>query len=116
MTVEDMAGKETPLERPRLAEIGRKMFLASMGAVAFFQEEAEVFIQKLIEKGEITEKDGTYIMKDFRERRKKKAEEELDKRISLLMERMNVPTKTDIETLGEKIAALTEKVDKIKKK
>jgi polyhydroxyalkanoate synthesis regulator phasin len=112
MTVENMAAEEQPTERPPLAELARKMLLASIGAVALVQEEAEVFIHKLIEKGEITEKDGVGILKDFREKRKKKAEEELDKRISSLIERMNVPTKSDINALSEKIAELAEKLDK----
>ena len=115
MTVEDTVENGKTLERPPLAELARKMLLASIGAVALLQEEAEAFVQKLIERGEITEKDGSTLMKDFREKRRKKAEEELDKRIGSLIDRMNVPTKSDIETLSEKIASLAEKVDQLKK-
>jgi len=111
MAVEDTMAEEQHLERPPLAELARKVLLASIGAVALVQEEAESFINKLIEKGEITEKDGASILKDFREKRKKKAEEELDKRISSLIERMNIPTKSDIEILSEKISELANQLD-----
>ncbi len=115
MTVENMVHKDQTAERPTLAEIARKMMLASIGAVALLQEEAEVFIQKLIEKGELTEKDGSAFMQEFREKRKKRVEEELDKRISTVITRMNVPTKTDIQTLTEKITEIAQKVDELKK-
>ena len=115
MTVENMSAEEQPLERPPLAELARKVLLASIGAVALAQEEAEGFIQKLIEKGEIAEKDGVVILKDFRENRKRKAEEELDKRISSLIDRMNIPTKSDVEALTQKISEISQKLDELKK-
>ena len=112
MTVENTATQDQPSERPPLAELARKVLLASIGAVALVQEEAEVFIHKLIEKGEISEKEGSGILKDFREKRKKKAEEELDKRISSLVNRMNIPTKSDFDALSEKISELAAKLER----
>lgn len=112
MTVENTASSDQTSERPPLAELARKILLASVGAVALVQEEAETFIHKLIEKGEISEKEGIGILKDFREKRKKKAEEELDKRISALVNRMNIPTKSDFDALNEKISELAEKLKK----
>jgi polyhydroxyalkanoate synthesis regulator phasin len=52
------------------------------------------------------------------EKRKKsteKAEDEFTKRVEDILDRMSVPTKADIEALGEKITALTKKVDDLKK-
>ena len=114
MTVENMAAEKQSQERPPMAELARKMLLASIGAVALLQEEAEAFVQKLIEKGELTEKDGNTLLKDFREKRRKRAEEELDKRITSLIERMNVPTKSDIQVLSDKIAEIAQKMDDLK--
>jgi polyhydroxyalkanoate synthesis regulator phasin len=114
MTVEDMAAEEQPLERPPLAELIRKVMLAGIGAAALAQEEAEVFIHKLIEKGELAEKDGRVLVKDLREKRRQKAEEQIEKRITSLIERMKIPTKTDIEDLSEKIAEISKKVDDLK--
>jgi polyhydroxyalkanoate synthesis regulator phasin len=114
MTVEDIAAENEKLERPPMAELLRKVMLAGIGAAALAQEEAESFIHKLIEKGELAEKDGRVLMKDLREKRKQKAEEEIDKRVASLIERMKIPTKGDIDALSEKIAEISKKVDDLK--
>ena len=105
-------------ERSPLYEATRKMVLASFGAVALAQEELEQFINKLVERGEIAEKDGKKLVREAMDKRKKetkKAETELDKRIEELLARMNVPSKSDIDALSAKITALTKKVDELKK-
>ena len=105
-------------ERGPLYEMTRKVVLASFGAVALAQEELEQFINKLVERGEIAEKDGKKLVREAMDKRKKetkKAESELDKRIEELLARMNVPSKTDIDALSAKITALTKKVDELKK-
>ena len=105
-------------ERSPLYEATRKMVLASFGAVALAQEELEQFVNKLVERGEIAEKDGKKLVREAMDKRKKetkKAENELDKRIEELLARMNVPSKSDIDALSAKITALTKKVDELKK-
>ena len=72
------------------------------------------FIHKLIEKGELAEKDGRVLVKDLREKRMQKAEDEIDKRVTSLIERMKIPTKGDIDALSEKIAEISTKVDGLK--
>jgi poly(hydroxyalkanoate) granule-associated protein len=106
------------MERSPLFETARKVLLASIGAVALAQEEVEEFVSKLVERGEIAEKDGKKLVREMMEKRKKeakKAEDELDKRVEDLLARMNVPSKGDIEALSAKITALTKKVDELKK-
>ena len=105
-------------ERNPLLDAVRKVLLASVGAVALAQEEIEDFINKLVERGEIAEKDGRVLVRDMMERRKtqtEKAEEGLDQRVEEMLHRMNVPTKGDIEALSAKIAELSKKVDGLKK-
>ncbi len=114
--VVEEAGEEK--ERNPLLEMSRKVLLAGMGAVALAQEEVEEFVNKLVERGEIAEKDGKKLVRDVMEKRKKeakKAEDELEKRVEELLDRMNVPTKSDIEALSAKITELTKKVDELKK-
>jgi poly(hydroxyalkanoate) granule-associated protein len=114
VVVEEPTGEE---ESSRFVEVTRKVLLAGIGAVALAQEEIESFVDKLVERGEIAEKDGKQLVRDVMERRKKetkKAEDELDKRMQELLDRMNVPTKSDIEALSAKITALTKKVDELK--
>jgi poly(hydroxyalkanoate) granule-associated protein len=104
-------------EGKSLTEMARKVMLATIGAVALAQEEAEVFIKKLIERGEIAEKDGRKMMDDLKEKRKKRAksaEDELESRVSQILDRTGVPTKSDVETLSAKITELTKKIDELK--
>lgn len=105
-------------ERNPLLEAARKVLLAGIGAVALAQEEIEDFVNRLVERGEIAEKDGRKLVREVVDRRKKdaeKAEDEISKRVEEVLDRMSVPTKADIEALGEKIAHLSKKVDELKK-
>jgi poly(hydroxyalkanoate) granule-associated protein len=113
--VEQMNGKE---EQNTFLEAARKVLMAGIGAVALAQEEAEDFINRLIERGEIAEKDGRKLMRDMMDKRKKeaeKAEDEITKRVETVMDRMSIPSKADIDALSEKITLLSKKVDELKK-
>jgi len=123
-----MAGK-IKIEEEVVAEEGqnpfvegiRRVLLAGVGAVSGAQGEAEKFVNKLVEKGEIAEKDGRSLLNELAENRKNRAQEsgkrvsdELEKRMESLLNRMNIPTKTDIEQLSNKVAELTKKIDTLK--
>ena len=101
-------------------EMTRKILLASIGAVALTQEEVEKFVNKLIERGEIAEKDGRKLVKDIMDKRRKKTEEvrteteeQVDSRLNDVLGRMNIPSKSDIDVLNDRIGTLTEKVDEL---
>jgi poly(hydroxyalkanoate) granule-associated protein len=105
-----------------MLEIARKVLLAGIGAVVLAQEEIEEFVNKLVERGEIAEKDGRRLMKDVIERRKKKAEEvrsdteeQFEQRMEEILTHMNIPSKSDIDDLSKKVTALSRKVDQLKK-
>jgi poly(hydroxyalkanoate) granule-associated protein len=105
-------------ERNAVLESVRKALLAGIGAVALAQDEAESLVNKLVERGQIAEKDGRKLIGELMEKRKKStkmAEQELDKRLEELLGRMNVPTKADLDALSAKITTLTKKVDELKK-
>jgi polyhydroxyalkanoate synthesis regulator phasin len=109
---------EEEKERNPLFESSRRVLLAGIGAFALAQDEIEEFVNKLVERGEIAEKDGKKLVREVMEKRKKtskSAEGEMNKRVQEVLDHLNVPTKSDIESLGEKIAALTKKVDELKK-
>ncbi len=109
---------EEEKERNPLFESSRRVLLAGIGAIALTQDEIEKFVDKLVERGEIAEKDGKKLVREVMEKRRKgghRAEGEMNKRVQDVLDRLNVPTKSDIESLGEKIAALTKKVEELKK-
>ena len=109
-------GKES--ETRPLFEASRKVLLAAIGAIALAQDEIEDFVNRLVERGEIAEKDGRKLMREVKDKRKKTvegAEEETNKRVEDILTRLNVPSKKDIDALSEKIAVLAKKVDELKK-
>ncbi len=111
--IDEMGDEE---RRNRLFEATRRIMLASVGAVAWAQDEAKELLNMLVERGEMAEKDARKILREVTNRRTKAAERELDHRFEDVLDRLNIPTKSDIESLSEKIAALTEKVEAIKSK
>lgn len=111
MVSEDRIHEESESQRTTLGNLARKVLLAGVGAAALAQEEVEAFVKKLIEKGELSESDGRVLIKDLRDKRRKRVEEVIDRRIVTILERLKVPTKSDYETLTEKITELTKKLD-----
>ena len=106
---------EEKVEHGALYEAARKVLFAGMGAVALAQEEAQDFLDKLVERGEIAERDAKKLMQEAMEKRRKVGKDGLEKRIEDILDRMNVPTKSDIEHLSAKITALSHKIDELKK-
>lgn len=105
-----------------LLETVRRVLMAGVGAVVLAQEEIEEFVNKLIDRGEIAEKDGRKLINEIVEKRKKKAQEStqsaqdgVDKRLEGLLDRLNIPTKSDIDALNAKVTELTNKVEDLKK-
>jgi len=86
VSVQDPAVEPADERRSSLLEATRRMMLASIGAVALAQEEMETFVERLVERGQIAEQDS-----------------------------MNVPSKSDIDSLSAKISELSRKVDELKR-
>ncbi len=122
-----------PVVNP-LVKAARSLLLASIGAVALSKEEIESLVNRLVEKGEITEKDGLQLVDELLSRTKElsettvkqtseqlskttsKTEDLLTKRIEAVLNTMNIPSKQDIEQLTRKIDALSRKVSALDKK
>ncbi|MEJ2302589.1 MAG: hypothetical protein P8Y14_13790, partial [Anaerolineales bacterium] len=67
--------EEKGQEQSPFLEGARKVLLASIGAVALAQEEVESFVNFLVERGEIAEKEGRELMRELVEKRKQRREE-----------------------------------------
>lgn len=110
--------KETEKEHRFFFELSRKVVLASIGAMAMAQDELEAFVNKLVERGELAEKDGDGLINELREKRHQrlsKMEEKVNKRVAKTLEHLNIPSKDEIASLNEKIAILNKKLDEVKK-
>lgn len=94
----------------------RKTLLAAIGAAALAQEEMEDLVNRLVERGEIAEKEGRALVRDLTERRKREAanaEKRFDAQMEAALGRVNLPSKTDIERINAKIAELNARLDQL---
>lgn len=109
---------ETPQERNPIQDTLRKVLLAGIGALALAQDEIEALVNRLVERGELAEKDGKQLIREMMEKQKKenkKVEEYVTKRVEETLTRLNIPTRADVEALSKKISALSKKIDDLKK-
>ncbi|MCE5195421.1 MAG: phasin family protein [Nitrospiraceae bacterium] len=90
----------------------RDAMLAGFGMQLKLQE----FVEELIKKGELSESQGAKIVKEWTDKAGKGAED-LSKTFSDLMakglEKMNIPTKDDIEAVNKKIHQLSNRIKKL---
>lgn len=102
----------------------RRIILASIGAVAMTIDEAEALVGKLVDRGELAQKDGQKLLKDLRGRitnrpqvpeQVEKVGDRLEQGVEDVLNRLNIPSKRDIEELSARIAQLTARVEELKK-
>lgn len=120
--------EEIQEEKNALLDSLRRILMAGVGAVVLAQEEIEDFVNRLVQRGEIAEKDGRRLVNDIVERRRHQVEEqveeveatgeraasEVDRRVESVLRRLNVPTKSEIDALSRQISDLSRKVDELK--
>jgi polyhydroxyalkanoate synthesis regulator phasin len=109
-TAQDKEKKVSPL-----LESLRKVVLASIGAVAVAQDEAEDLINKLVERGEIAREEGRKLVDDMMAKRRERVEAQFDTRVESALGKMNVPTKADLKVVEKKLDQLNQKLDKLVK-
>jgi polyhydroxyalkanoate synthesis regulator phasin len=103
-------------DQSHFLKASRKAFLIGIGAFAFAHDAMEDFVEKLLERGEIAEKDGRRLYREVMDRREKTAQqagEKMGTHVERILEHLNVPTKADVASLHEKIASLTQKIDEL---
>lgn len=95
-----------------LVDIIRNALLAGFGV----QEKVKEFVDDLVKKGELSESQGAKVVKEWSEKVEKNTEDiskSLTDAIKKVLDRMNLPTKGDIDKLEEKVNSLSEKVSKM---
>ncbi len=114
----DVNKEKSSSEEYSMYGIMKRIMLAGFGAVSIIHEELEHHIDKLVERGEIAEKDREEMMKKMKERREEfmqHRKEFTHKHFAEALEHFNVPDKSDIESLNQKIAELEKKIDELNK-
>jgi len=101
-----------------MLDITRKLLLASLGAVELTKEKMESIVQELIKKGEISKDEGTGLIEEILRRgeeSEKALRSKIETEITKVIEKLNIPTKDEIQELKEKIEVLTKKIEEIAK-
>jgi poly(hydroxyalkanoate) granule-associated protein len=98
----------------------RKVLLAGVGAVVLAQEEVEDFVNKLVHKGEMAEKDGRKLLSDILAQRKRDLSDggetlqsEISSGIEKVMHGMNLVSKGDIAELNRRLDELSKMLDRL---
>lgn len=90
-------------------DLVRNAILAGFGV----QEKVKEFVEELVKKGELSESQGARLVKEWAEKADKTTTE-LSEIVSGIvpktLEKMNIPTKQDLEELNEKIEKLSERI------
>lgn len=102
---------------------GRNVWLASLGVVAYADEEARTLYGKLVDKGETFENSERNVvgrkLSEVTGTAKKitdEAGEKVQGVVQTVMHRAGVPTSDEIQTLIQRVETLTAKVEKIQPK
>ena len=99
----------------------RRLLLASIGAVAMTRDETEAFVNKLVERGELAQKDAEKLLREVRSRVREgrpqvqKVGERVGQGMEDFLNRMNIPSKHDIDDLSTRIAQLAARVEELRK-
>lgn len=114
----------------QLIDVVRKMVLAGVGAVALSTDEVQSFLNRLVERGEMAQKDAEKLMKEARESFNKQRptfslpnfqaqpaeiSTQIENGLENILNRLNVPSKRDIDELSAKIAQLAARVEDLRK-
>ena len=106
-------------------DLVRKMLLAGVGAVAMSRDETEQFVNKLVERGELAQKDAEKLLRDVQSRlhlsrpdvqdQAEKVTSRAQQGMEEFLNRLNIPSKRDIDELSAKIAQLAARVEELRK-
>lgn len=114
-------GKETA---GAFVETLRKLLLAGVGAVAMSRDEADAFVSRLVERGELAQKDAEKLLREVQaklrvrpsvEAQAEKVSSRVEHGVEEFLNRLNIPSKRDIDDLSAKIAQLTARVEELRK-
>jgi polyhydroxyalkanoate synthesis regulator phasin len=107
--------KRVKAERPRISKAAGKLMLASIGAVGLAQDWIEHTMDRMVERGEVSQKQARRRMNELRARGEKVSRTGMDKMGETMEEAADLPTKADIQSLHDQIADLSAKVEELSK-
>lgn len=105
--------EETKTVRGTLYETTRLILLAGVGAVSLAQDEVNIFLDRLVERGEMAESDARKLVKEVMDRRVR-LESERRTQIKEARQQPAPATRADVEALNARIAELTRQIEELR--
>ncbi|MEE9523643.1 MAG: phasin family protein [Thermodesulfovibrionales bacterium] len=93
-------------------DIVRNALLAGLGV----QEKIKEFVDELVKKGELSDSQGAKLIKEMAEKADKGTEDlskTFSELITKILDKMNLPTRDDLEKINKKLNSLSAKLKKI---
>jgi len=101
-----------------MLELLRKAALAGLGVVTLKEEKVREIVNDLIEQGELSKEEGNFFVKELRERLEKN-KGDLEKKLSEILKRtldkMNLPTKEELNRLEEAQKDLLSRIERLER-
>ena len=91
----------------------KKTLLTGLGLAAMTKDRIEEFAKDLVEKGEMSEKEGKELIDELwkkSEQARKDLETKMEGMVQKAIEKLNMATKEDIAQLNEKIEGLEQRI------
>jgi len=97
-----------------MSNLIQKALFAGIGALALTKEKAEELADELIKRGEAASEERPKIVEDLlgkAEESKKEWHGKVEKIVRETVEKLGIPSKTELDALSQKLDALTAKVE-----
>jgi len=95
-----------------VADILKKAMLAGLGA----QEKAKEFVDELVKAGELSKSDGATLVKEWASKAEESTKDidlKIKDAIGGAFEKLNIPTRDDLEKLEKKIQGISARLSKV---
>ncbi len=95
-----------------VADVIKRALLAGLGA----QEKAKEFVDELVKAGELSKGDGASLVKEWvskAEESRKDLDAKIKDAMAAAMEKLNIPTRDDIEKMEKKLQNISARLTKL---
>ena len=95
-----------------VADVIKRAMLAGLGA----QEKAKEFVDELVKAGELSKSDGASLVKEWvskAEESRKDLDVKVKDAMAAAMEKLNIPTRDDIEKMEKKLQNISARLTKL---
>ncbi len=101
-----------------MSDLIKKTILTGLGIASLTKGKVESLVQDLIKEGEVSEGEGSKLVKELLEKvedNKKIMENKIEKTVYDVLKKLNIPSRKDITGLNSKIEKLEKKLSNEKK-